>query len=175
MRLALLVTKIAVLVPVCATVAFLHHGHIAMFVQDVRAELARAKPAALRKRHHVRVASSMLQVWFDDPATHYEVAVHRKNRTLEVGLHFEGDAAENRRMLEALAARADDIHARLGAHVEFEQWTRAWTRVHHSTPLAGEDWSPKRDLTPSLVRDSARLLGRFVRVLQPIVERSRDA
>ena len=50
-----------------------------------------------------------------------------------------------------------------------ENWGRSWTRVHDSTVLSRGDWSPKRDLTPALVEETARKLLRFIRVLQPVV------
>jgi hypothetical protein len=55
--------------------------------------------------------------------------------------------------------------------VELERWDRSWTRVHDSTVLSSGDWSPKRDLTPKVVDETAKKLLRFVRVLQPMVER----
>jgi hypothetical protein len=61
------------------------------------------------------------------------------------------------------------LRSRLGSDIELEQWTRSWTRVHHTTVLGRGDWSPKRDLTPELVEETSRRLRHFIRVLQPIV------
>ncbi|MEX2247177.1 MAG: hypothetical protein WEC75_10870 [Dehalococcoidia bacterium] len=153
--------------------ALLHHGHIVMFLTEVREGLRR-KGAARLRGSRIRQESSRLEVDFGDPAVHYVVAVHRKWRSLEIGLHFEGERADNERRLGLLAERSDAIRRRLGAGVEFETWTKQWTRVHESTVVcSSDDWSPKRDLTPALARSTVTRFLRFVRVLQPLVERER--
>jgi hypothetical protein len=169
MRLLRLCAEFAALTFTCIAVSLLHHGHIVMFLTDVRARLRGAKEI---DGGRVRQEPSKLEVSFADPDTHYIVAIHRKTRSLEVGLHFEGSAVDNERRLQAIADRAGTVRARLGANVELERWGRTWTRVHDSTLLSGDDWSPKRDLTPSLAHATARRLLRFVRVLQPMVERA---
>jgi hypothetical protein len=149
-------------------VSLLHHGHIVMFLTEVRARIRRAKEL---EGARVREESSKLEIDFGLPDAHYVVAVHPKTRSLEVGLHFEGAARENERRLQALAERAGTLRSRLGTNVELERWDRSWTRVHDSTVLSSGDWSPKRDLTPKVVDETAKKLLRFVRVLQPMVER----
>jgi hypothetical protein len=169
MKFASLAARIIAVVVACRAVAFLHHGHIAMFLTDVRERLSRDQKGELDGAR-LHQESSKLQIDFGHPEIHYVVAVHRKTRSLEVGLHFEGDPEDNRQRLRGLSERKS-LAARLGAGVEMEQWTRDRTRVHHSTVLARGDWSPKRDLTPELVRETTRRLLRFIRVLQPLVER----
>ena len=150
-------------------VALMHHGHIAMFLTDVRAGLRGRKELAGAR---IRQEPSKLEIDFGDPATHYIVAVHRKQRALEVGLHFEGERDENERRLQMLADRGGVLKSRLGGGIEMEHLGRGWTRVHDTTVLSRGDWSPRRDLTPDVVRDTTRKLLRFIRVLQPMVKRS---
>jgi len=167
---ARLTLRLVILGAAVAFSAFLHHGHIAMFLTDVRTRLARKGSTRLPGSKVVQ-ESSRLQVHFGDPSVHYQVAVHRKSRSLEVGLHFEGERAENERWLRLLSDRSDEIRRKLGPSVEFEQWTRKWTRLHETRVLSGDDWSPKRDLTPRLAEETATRVMRFVRVLQPLIER----
>lgn len=163
-----LAAKIVLMAIVACFVALLHHGHIVMFLTDVRAQLRGRKEL---QGARIRQESSKLEIDFGDPDTHYVVAVHRKQRSLEVGLHFEGERDENERQLQELAERCDALRSRLGGDIDIEHWGRGWTRVHDTTVLSSEDWSPKRDLTQAMVLDTARRVLRFVRVLQPLVKR----
>lgn len=166
MRWARLGAECTALALAATAVSLLHHGHIVMFLTDVRARLRRAKEL---DGAQIRQEMSKLEMHFGEPDLHYVVAVHRKTRSLEVGLHFEGSREDNERRLQALADRSATLRSRLGNNIELEQWNRTWTRVHDSTVLTRGDWSPKRDLTPELVEDTARKLLRFIRVLQPMV------
>jgi hypothetical protein len=162
----LLILKLMLVGAVASAVALLHHGHIVMFLTDVRARLSGRKEM---EGARVRQEPSKLEIDFGDAATHFIVAVHRKQRSLEVGLHFEGGREDNERRLRALAERADTLRRQLGHGVEMDQWHRSWTRVHETVVLSGDDWSPKRDLTPEVVDETANRVLRFIRVLRPIV------
>jgi len=155
-------------------VALLHHGHIAIFLSSVAATIAQRLPNRFRK-HRIRVEPSLLQLYFDTPTIHYEVWVQRKPRSIEIGLHFEADRAENERWAQVLAARGPEVLAKLGPGAELEEWTRKWTRLHETHAVAGEEWRPKRDLTPELAREVAERLVRYVEVLQPVLDQERGA
>lgn len=124
-------------------------------------------PEALRE-HQWRVRWSLLQVYFDTPAVHYEIWVQRKTARIEIGLHFEGEAEENYRWAQALAPRALEIQARLGPAVELEEWTRSWTRLHETQSIDGE-------LTPELAQRIAERLAQFIEALEPLLAEERAA
>jgi hypothetical protein len=155
-----------------AGLVLLHHGHIAIFLERISDSFARHLPTRLRGGN-VRVLPSLIQVDFGDPSVHYEVWVQRKTRAIEIGLHFEGERERNQRWAEALAARAPEIQSQLGPQSEVEQWTRKWTRLHETVPIAGAEWRPKESLTPELADETSRRLARYIAVLQPIVTKER--
>ena len=169
MRTAL---KLAGLGLIAGQLALLHHGHIAIFLERISDSFARHLPKRLRNCN-VRVMPSLIQVDFGDPSVHYEVWVQRKTRALEIGLHFEGERERNYRWAEALAARAPEIQSQLGPQAEIEEWTRKWTRLHETVPVAGDEWRPKESLTPALADETARRLARYISVLEPIVTKER--
>ncbi len=153
--------------------ALWHHLHLQNFLMHVHDVLAERLPKRLRG-YKWRARSSLLQVYFGDPAVHYEVWVQRKTGAIEIGLHFEGEREENYRWAETLAPRALEIQAQLGPSVELEEWTQKWTRLHESRPFAGRDeWKPSRDLTEELAEQVAERLARFIEVLEPIVAEER--
>lgn len=155
-----------------AALSLLHHGHIRTFLFAVYDGLPRRLPKRLRA-HEWRVGPSMLQVYFGSPAVHYEVSVHRKARSVGIGLHFEGERDENYRWAEKLAERSMELQAKLGPEVEVEEWTRRWTRLHETLPVGGEEWRPSQDLTPELVEEVAERLARLISVLEPILAEGR--
>jgi hypothetical protein len=118
--------------------------------------------------HQWRLRWSLLQVYFESPAVHYEAWVQRKTGRIEIGLHFEGEPEANYRWAQALAPRALEIQARLGPGVELEEWTRSWTRLHETRPLAGE-------LTLELAQQVAERLAEFIGALEPILAEERAA
>ena len=118
--------------------------------------------------HDWRVRWSLLQVYFETPAIHYEVWVQRKARRIELGLHFECDRDESYRWAEVLAPRAIEIQAQLGQNVELEEWTKSWTRLHETLHL-------ETDLSEALATDVAERLARYIEVLEPILEEERAA
>lgn len=129
--------------------------------------LSRQLPEPLRE-HQWRIRWSLLQVYFDSPTLHYEVWVQRKTRRIEIGLHFEGKQEENYRWAEALAPRALEIQAQLGANVELEEWTRLWTRLHETYYMEG-------DLSDDMAKEIARRVARFIEVMEPILAQERTA
>ncbi len=172
MRFRTFALKLAAAATLFAGVALLHHGHIISFLSLVDTALSRRLPKRLRGiRRQPR--ASVLQVYFAGPEVHYEVAVQRKTKSLEIGLHFEGNREENFRWAEALSPRMLEIQASLGRDVELEQWTRKWTRLHQSLRIGGAEWRPSRDLTEQLALQVAERLARFIEVLEPILAEER--
>lgn len=149
----------------------LWHDSLAMRIRDflslVYDALSRRLPEPLRE-HRWRVRWSLLQVYFESTAIHYEVWVQRKARRIEIGLHFEGEQEENYRWAQALAPRSLEIQAQLGPNVELEEWTRSWTRLHETRSLVG-------DLADDLAEEIAERLALFIEVLEPILAQERAA
>ncbi len=104
---------------------------------------------------------SLAKLWYDDPALHFEVWLHRARARVEVGLHFETrDAARNRRMLDAIAEELLFIKAALSDGVEAEPWDKGWTRVYHTLPL--------EPLLPDFQARLAEHFALFVETLEPL-------
>lgn len=148
--------------------ALLHHGHIIAFLGLVRELTSRRLPKKYRSyRWYAR--PSVLQLYVRDPAIHYEVWVQRTARAIEVGLHFEGERAQNRRWAEALAERALEIQSQLGRKVELEEWGKGWARLHETHAVGRDKWQPKYDSTDELAEQTAERLTRYVEVLEPVL------
>ena len=150
----------------------LHHGHVIMFLDKVY-ELVEARLGRRFAKRRWERRPSMIQLYFDDISVHYEAYVRRKTRSIEVGLHFEGERERNERWAELLAAHSDAIQSQLGPSAELEQWTRKWTRLHEQHLVNKDEWKPKRDLTQELAHRVAGRLARYVEVLEPIVSKER--
>ncbi len=118
-------------------------------------------PRALRK-FDARSFFSIVKLSYKQPRIHYEVWVRGKERLIEVGLHFEADKATNDAMREYFDSRAPDVMLELGPHVEIEQWTNSWSRVHEVVPYS--------ELDDALVKQLAQKLARMMTVLQPMVD-----
>jgi hypothetical protein len=171
------IASTALLAILAVTVPLLHHGHIEMFISDVRRVFERSTRG---RSARITQGSSRLTVAASASAMRYEVAVRRKTRAVETSLRFDGTSEDADRWLELLADRADGIRRALGSGVEPERLTRTAARLHWTQIITNvdADWSPKRDLTPELVEEIAARLARFVAVLEPIVvagERGRAA
>jgi hypothetical protein len=141
---------------------------IRAFLQLVYDALPARLPAKLRK-HQWRIRWSLLQVYFESAAVHYEVWVQKKTGRIEIGLHFESaDPDENYRWAAALAPRMLEVQSKLGPGVELEEWTRSWTRLHESMAFEGK-------LTETLAADVAKRLAEFISTLEPVIREGRAA
>ena len=169
---SLFVLKLLALIGLTAATSFLHHGHIRQFLLLVQDLLSRRLKGS-QPQPNLRMQPSFVQVYFDDPVVHYEVWVQRKTRSLEIGLHFEGDREESQRWAQALSRRAPEIQALLGPRVELEEWTRKWTRLHESRAVGGDEWRPSQSLTPELAEEVAERLARYIEAMEPILAEER--
>ena len=125
-------------------------------------ELVRAQlpPELSEFKVHPRV-TSLTKFYYNRATVHYEVAVQKRQQTVEVGLHFEGDPENNFRHLELLQSLSTDIRSSLGEDIEIEEWVRGWTRAYGLLPL-----EPLTD--DFLVEVSFRMSG-MIRTLEPLL------
>ena len=112
---------------------------------------------------HPRVYS-LTKFHYGRASVHYETAIQKRQSTVEVALHFEGDPETNFRYLEFLESQSKKIRSSLGDKVEIEEWVRGWTRAYELIPL-----EPLTD--DFLVEVSFKLSG-MIRALEPILRSS---
>jgi len=134
------------------------------FLMLVQERLEPLLPPALRS-FQARVRFTLLQVYFDQPSLHYEVWPQKKTGRIEVGLHFEGEGETNYRWAAVLAERMPQVQAALGPAMELEEWTPAWTRLHHTLPMG--------PLDEAEANEAAERLAALVRTMEPILEECR--
>jgi hypothetical protein len=82
---------------------------------------------------------SILQLWFGNPALHYEAWIRSRLEVIELGLHFEADPLTNARLLAAFRARERAIRRLLGEDPRIEGWDKGWARVWEPVTLARLD------------------------------------
>ncbi len=80
--------------------------------------------------------SWLCQLYFADPALHYEVwNLGERRGKIELGLHFESrDHARNQRLLRVVSGVMVEVKATLGDAWECEPWDRGWTKVYTTVP-----------------------------------------
>ena len=118
-------------------------------------------PPELSDFQVARRFSSLIKLYFDRLAVHYEVHIQRTKKEVELGLHFESDPDSNFQYLELMSRRSKDIKESLGAEVEVGEWVRGWARVHETVPLEALD-------DDFLVEVSIKLSS-MMRTLEPIL------
>ena len=129
---------------------------------DLLPDLVRQQvPPDLNGFQVIGPTGSLVKLHYQRPTVHYEVWLRRRQKQVELGLHFEGDRDSNLRSLELLSQRSEDIRASLGPGVEVAPWDKGWTRVHETLP-----WEPLGD--DFLVEVSLKLSG-MIRTLEPLL------
>lgn len=134
------------------------------FLHLVAEETRPQLPAKLRA-FQVRTRFTLIQLYYSRRSLHYELWVRGKERLLEIGLHFEADRATNSALLDYFSARAFEIKDTLGDHVEIEQWTTSWSRIHQVVPY--------EHLDAVTATSASRHLARIIETLQPMLDRAR--
>lgn len=79
-----------------------------------------------------KVIWTILQLFIDNPAAHFELQPQPSRSLIELGLHFEGSAEENEAWAARLAGQASELQAALGPEWELEEWTASWRRLHRT-------------------------------------------
>jgi hypothetical protein len=130
------------------------------FLVRVR-DLAESKLPPELRPFRGRLRMSMVQLYHGDPRIHYEVWLQRKTGRIEIGLHFEGERDDSYRWARRLSERVIEIQSQLGPGVELEEWTRSWTRLHQTVPIA--------HLDDALAEAVAARLARLIEVMEPIL------
>jgi hypothetical protein len=82
---------------------------------------------------------SILQLWFGNPALHYEAWIRSRLDVIELGLHFEADPLTNARLLAAFRARERAVRKALGDDSRIETWDKGWARIWEPISLARLD------------------------------------
>jgi hypothetical protein len=108
---------------------------IAEFLSGVLEAVRTRLPEELRELE-ARRQGSLIKLFGDEPAIHYELWLHRSRGRGELGLHFETrDAQRNRQLLEYVADDLLFLKDALDQGLEAEPWDKGWTRLYLTYPL----------------------------------------
>src|SRR5438045_342660 len=130
------------------------------FFAGLRKGLRPRLPQAMRDFRTSRGRGRLMKLHFGEPAFHYETWHHTGAGRLEVGLHFEGSAAENQAAFDFFRARMVEVKASL-PRAELEPWDRGWSRLYETLPALLLD---QRAQGATLER-----MGAYITTLQPMV------
>ena len=108
------------------------------FFTALRKGLKARLPAELRGFQTTRGRGRLMKVYFGEPALHFEAWHHTGAGRLEIGLHFEGSAAENQAAFDFFRSHMVEVKARL-PRAELEPWDRGWSRLYETLPAARLD------------------------------------
>lgn len=136
----------------------------ALFMRRVPEVLRPLLPQSLQ---HIKWRSRnwLVQIYYGDPAFHYEIWALPGGERLEMGLHFESkNRLHNQHLLHAFDGRMIEIKAELGDQVEAEPWDKGWSKVYET--LAREE------LTRRFLEQVALRLARVIEVLEPMLRQA---
>jgi hypothetical protein len=102
-----------------------------------------------------------MKLHFSRPDFHYEAWHHTGDGRLEIGLHFEGSAAENQGALEFFRAHVIEIKASL-PRAELEPWDRGWSRLYETVPAA--------QLDEGVLDVAVERMSDYITTLQPLLD-----
>ncbi len=131
------------------------------FFTGLRKGLKPRLPQAMRDFRTSRGRGRLMKLHFGEPAFHYEAWHHTGAGRLEVGLHFEGSAAENQAAFDFFRARMVEVKASL-PRAELEPWDRGWSRLYETLPAARLD--------DDVLRQAVDCMSGYVVTLQPLLE-----
>ncbi|HSS62427.1 MAG TPA: hypothetical protein VLK30_13315 [Candidatus Limnocylindrales bacterium] len=103
----------------------------------------------------------LIKVYYSETSIHFEAWHHTGAGKVEVGLHFEASAAENKAAFDFFRARMVEIKASL-PRAELEPWDRGWSRLYETLPAARLD--------EDVLWRTVDCMSAYVVTLQPLVE-----
>ena len=130
------------------------------FFSGLRKALKAQLPPELRGYETSRGHGRLLKLHYGYPEFHYEAWHHTGAGRFEVGLHFEGSADANQRVLEFFRSRMVEVKARL-SRAELEPWDRGWSRLYET--LA----APQLD--EALLHDAGNRMCAYITTLEPLM------
>ena len=107
-----------------------------------------------------------MKVHYNRPEFHYEAWHHTGAGRLEIGLHFEGSAQENRDAFDFFRGRMVEVKAQL-AHAELEPWDRGWSRLYETLP------APQLD--ERVLESAVERMSDYIVALQPLLAELNDS
>ena len=131
------------------------------FFTALRKELKTGLPAELRAFQTTRGRGRLMKIYFGVPKAHYEAWHHSGAGRLEIGLHFEGSAAENQAAFDFFRARMVEVKAGL-PRAELEPWDRGWSRLYETLPAARLD--------DGVLDSAVECMARYIVTLQPLLD-----
>ena len=138
-------------------------GIAAMYTDDAVYSSHPFRPAETARSYVERAfgEEDLVQVWFGNPALHYEIWIRSRLATIEIGLHFEAEPLTNARLLAAFRARDRAVRRALGSDARIEDWDKGWARI----------WEPVsfERLDVALLAHVATRLAAYISVLEPIL------
>jgi hypothetical protein len=130
------------------------------FLDGIGQRLRRRLPPELGELHGQR-RYSLLKLWYHEARLHYEVWPITGRALLEVGLHFEADAAVNHHLLTWFDPHMVELTATMDGAVELEPWTASWGHLFHVFPAPSLD--------PALQTTVVDWLARLVPLAEPLL------
>lgn len=130
------------------------------FFGGVRKGLKAELPAELRRFEVGRGHSRLLKIHYGRPELHFEAWHHTGGGRMEVGLHFEGPAALNDRVLAFFRSRIVEVKAGL-PRAELEPWDRGWSRLYETLGAPVLDSGAQAE--------TLRRLSAYITTLQPML------
>ena len=131
------------------------------FFSGLRKELKARLPAALRSFSSARGRGRLMKLHYGRPEFHYEAWHHTGAGRLEIGLHFEGSAAENQEAFDFFRGHMLEVKAPL-PRAELEPWDRGWSRLYETLP------APQLD--EGVLGDAAVRMADYIATLQPLLD-----
>lgn len=131
------------------------------FLKELPNTVRPCLPSELRD-FTARSRGGLIQIYYQDPATHFEAWFHWRTSRLELGLHFEKSARENERLFDLFDRQIVEIKHELGETIELERWEKGWARVYETWPCERVDQEFRERMTERFAR--------IISVLQPMLE-----
>ena len=130
------------------------------FFSGLRKGVKSKLPPDLKAFETGRGHSRLIKLHYGHPELHYEAWHHTGAGRLEIGLHFEGSAAENLRAFDYFRVRMVEVKARL-PRAELEPWDRGWSRLYETLP------APQLD--ELVLAGAVERLDAYITTLQPML------
>jgi hypothetical protein len=131
------------------------------FFSGLRKELKARLPAEFRSFSSARGRGRLMKLHYGRAEFHYEAWHHTGAGRLEIGLHFEGSAAENQEAFDFFRGHMLEVKAQL-PRAELEPWDRGWSRLYET--LA----APQLD--EGVLDDAAVRMADYIATLQPLLD-----
>ena len=139
------------------------------FFQEMETKLRKKLNKGLQQFNTNKNIYNYKAFWYQSSSIHFEVWFRKRTKQIEIGLHLESTTEKNKRLLQFLHAREDELADKIGKEIIIEPWRGK--KIRWGRAVERYDWDGSyRNLDEDLMNKIVERVKVYIETLKPMVD-----